>query len=117
PGNYLYTMKSFFRRPSWASRGNENATPDFYRRSGQTYTDIIAATKEERERSAIDPSSDHSEDGRTVKCRRSSNKACVRDDDTLLYSVAGKQGQARSVSVENHSSPINPGSHNIFQQR
>ena len=116
PGNYLYTMKSFFRRPSWASRGNEDATPDFYRRSGQTYADIIAATKEERERSATDPSSDHSEDGETAKCRRSSNKACVKDDDTPLCTVTGKQDQARRVSGENHPSPINPGSHGIFQQ-
>lgn len=115
PGNHLYTMKSFFRRPSWASRGNEDATPDFYRRSGQTYADIIAATKEERERSATDPSSDNSEDDGPAKCGRSPNKACVRDD-TPLCTVTGKQDEAFRVSGENHSSPINAGSHSIFQQ-
>ncbi|PYH90683.1 hypothetical protein BO71DRAFT_443717 [Aspergillus ellipticus CBS 707.79] len=38
-------MRSFFKKPSWASRGDENTDLDFYRHAGQVYNDIIAANK------------------------------------------------------------------------
>lgn len=38
-------MSSFFKRPSWAKQVEENGT-EFYRRSEQTYSDIIAAHRE-----------------------------------------------------------------------
>ncbi|KAL4896385.1 ubiquitin-2 like Rad60 SUMO-like-domain-containing protein [Aspergillus ambiguus] len=44
-------MRSFFKRPSWATRGEEDSTADFYRRADQTYADIIAANKDSRENS------------------------------------------------------------------
>ncbi|PWY63553.1 hypothetical protein BO70DRAFT_367158 [Aspergillus heteromorphus CBS 117.55] len=34
-------MRSFFNKPSWASRGDEEADLDFYRRAGQVYNDIV----------------------------------------------------------------------------
>ena len=74
-------MRSFFKRPSWASRDTEDSASDFYRRSEQTYGDIIAATKEARERSATNTASDHSvENSKTTKCRRISDQVCVKDD-------------------------------------
>ncbi|KAL2808698.1 ubiquitin-2 like Rad60 SUMO-like-domain-containing protein [Aspergillus granulosus] len=45
-------MRSFFKKPSWASTGDETGDSEFYRRSGQTYKDIIATNKSARERQA-----------------------------------------------------------------
>ncbi|KAJ0420715.1 ubiquitin-2 like Rad60 SUMO-like-domain-containing protein [Aspergillus carlsbadensis] len=46
-------MRSFFNKPSWASTGKDSGSDsEFYRRSGQTYNDIIAINKNARERRA-----------------------------------------------------------------
>ncbi|KAL3441125.1 ubiquitin-2 like Rad60 SUMO-like-domain-containing protein [Aspergillus insuetus] len=46
-------MRSFFNKPSWASTGKDSGgDSEFYRRSGQTYNDIIAINKNARERRA-----------------------------------------------------------------
>ncbi|KAL4875593.1 ubiquitin-2 like Rad60 SUMO-like-domain-containing protein [Aspergillus karnatakaensis] len=42
-------MRSYFNKPSWASRGGEAETTEFYRRAGQTYQDIVATNKITRE--------------------------------------------------------------------
>ncbi|EYE93512.1 small ubiquitin-related modifier domain-containing protein [Aspergillus ruber CBS 135680] len=82
-------MRSYFRRPSWAKRGIEDSVPDFYRRSEHTYADIIAATKEARERSAIESARDDQRaDGKTSKDRQNSNQVGVRGD-TPLDKVSG----------------------------
>lgn len=74
-------MRSFFRRPSWAKRGIEDSVPDFYRRSEHTYADIIAATKEARERSAIESAyDDQRADDKISKDCRYSNQVGVRED-------------------------------------
>lgn len=104
-------MRSFFRRPSWASRGIEDSAPDFYRRSEQTYADIIAATKEAREKSAIDfAGNDQTENGKASKCRRTSNQVCV-GEATSSEKVAG-------VISDQYSSIISdPGSHSVLQEK
>ena len=38
-------MKSFFNKPAWATKTDDSGT-EFYRRSGQTYNDIVAANRE-----------------------------------------------------------------------
>ena len=76
-------MRSFFKRPSWASRGTEDSNPNFYRRSEQTYGDIIAATKEERERAVINTAGDYPEENsRANKHRRVSNQECFKDKNS-----------------------------------
>lgn len=45
-------MPSYFNKPSWASRGDENGDSEFYRRAGQTYEDIVTTKKNARERQA-----------------------------------------------------------------
>ncbi|KAL2828631.1 ubiquitin-2 like Rad60 SUMO-like-domain-containing protein [Aspergillus cavernicola] len=52
--SHYLSMRSFFNKPSWASRGNEDEDGDseFYRRAGQTYKDIVATNKSARERRA-----------------------------------------------------------------
>ncbi|KKK18659.1 hypothetical protein ARAM_006596 [Aspergillus rambellii] len=44
--------RTFFNKPSWASRGDEDTDSAFYRRAGQTYKDIIASNKNDRARLA-----------------------------------------------------------------
>ncbi|RHZ62691.1 small ubiquitin-related modifier domain-containing protein [Aspergillus thermomutatus] len=61
-------MRSFFKRPSWASKGDEPVTSDFYRRAGQIYDDIIITNREARERSNCGNKS-AAEDGRARKRR------------------------------------------------
>ncbi|PYI09063.1 hypothetical protein BO78DRAFT_395136 [Aspergillus sclerotiicarbonarius CBS 121057] len=41
-------MRSFFNKPSWASRGDEQADLNFYRHAGQVYNDIIATNQKAR---------------------------------------------------------------------
>ncbi|PWY65020.1 hypothetical protein BO94DRAFT_356409 [Aspergillus sclerotioniger CBS 115572] len=41
-------MRSFFNKPSWASRGDEQADLNFYRHAGQVYNDIITAYQKAR---------------------------------------------------------------------
>ncbi|CAL5867746.1 uncharacterized protein PFLUO_LOCUS1965 [Penicillium psychrofluorescens] len=55
-------MPSFFNRPSWASKQTGEATSEFYRRSGQTYSDIVAANREAHEKhheSSVDDGRGH----------------------------------------------------------
>ncbi|KAJ5626036.1 hypothetical protein N7510_002345 [Penicillium lagena] len=55
-------MPSFFNRPSWASKQTGDANPEFYRRSGQTYSDIVAANREAHEKhheSSVDDGRGH----------------------------------------------------------
>ncbi|CBF81170.1 small ubiquitin-related modifier domain-containing protein [Aspergillus nidulans FGSC A4] len=43
-------MRSYFNKPSWASRTDENGDSEFYRRAGQVYRDIVATNISARER-------------------------------------------------------------------
>lgn len=102
---YNITMRSFFKRPSWASGDTEDLAPDFYRRSGQTYSDIIAATKEARERSTTDTANDPSvENSKTTKYRRISNQACVKDDAPLNFDN-GEHNENTGV-INDQTSPL-----------
>jgi hypothetical protein len=38
-------MRSFFNKPAWATKTDDSGT-EFYRRSGQTYSDIVAANRQ-----------------------------------------------------------------------
>ncbi|KAL4745531.1 hypothetical protein BDW72DRAFT_186490 [Aspergillus terricola var. indicus] len=68
-------MRSFFNKPSWASRTDEDEDSEFYRRAGQVYKDIVAANISARERRANSLQSD------THKRRRLSNSS--HDEDAL----------------------------------
>lgn len=41
--------RSFFKRPEWAARSDETPSTEFYRRSQQTYRDIVEADRQRRE--------------------------------------------------------------------
>lgn len=99
-------MRSFFKRPSWASRSTEDSTSDFYRRSEQTYGDIIAATKEEREREATNSAGDYPEENnRANKHRRVSNQAYVKDKKSPDF-VNGGQNEGSGAVDDLKSSTV-----------
>ncbi|KAF4181247.1 hypothetical protein CNMCM8694_009683 [Aspergillus lentulus] len=74
-------MRSFFKRPSWASKGDEPVTSDFYRRAGQIYDDIITTNREAREKSVC-ANKPAAEDGRARKRRH------LLDDGSLEGSTS-----------------------------
>ncbi|ODM22209.1 hypothetical protein SI65_03055 [Aspergillus cristatus] len=103
-------MRSFFRRPSWAKRGIEDSAPDFYRHSEHTYADIIAATKEARERSAIEfANNDQVADGKASENRPTPNQVGVREG-TPSDKLSGV------ISDQNCSIRPDPGSHCVLQE-
>lgn len=62
-------MSSFFKRPSWATTGREDPDPDFYRRSQQTYSDILAASRERKDHQEA-PDVCHTSDARLESRKR-----------------------------------------------
>lgn len=67
-------MRSFFNRPSWATTGEENPEPEFYRRSKQTFSDILAANRERRARQASGIDDSPNKEQRENKRRRVSKE-------------------------------------------
>ncbi|KAL4913182.1 ubiquitin-2 like Rad60 SUMO-like-domain-containing protein [Aspergillus aurantiobrunneus] len=88
-------MRSYFNKPSWASRRDENGDSDFYRRAGQTYKDIVATNKSARERQSTSfQSSSH-------KRRRLSSSS---SSDGKTHRTNGEQ----PIATETNSPPDNP---------
>ncbi|KAB8070703.1 ubiquitin-2 like Rad60 SUMO-like-domain-containing protein [Aspergillus leporis] len=67
-------MRSFFKRPPWATRGDEDSDSEFYRRAGQTYADIIAGSKEARESPPNRAGNTPTEGGKACKRRHVSHE-------------------------------------------
>lgn len=103
-------MRSFFRRPSWATRGDDNTSTDFYRRSDQTYADIIAASKEARESLADAPKDYSAKDGEYRKRRRISYDSQSSRQTTPTGSLeyqrlqVGREDQSLAVDLHCASS-------------
>ncbi|KAL3489126.1 ubiquitin-2 like Rad60 SUMO-like-domain-containing protein [Aspergillus germanicus] len=73
-------MRSFFNKPSWASTGKDSGDDsEFYRRSGQTYNDIIAINKNARERRA---GASHSSPQKRQHVSKSAKEGGSEDTDT-----------------------------------
>ena len=49
---HIFSMRSFFKKPAWAKTDDEPSAPEFYRRSHQTYKDIVKANREQRREEA-----------------------------------------------------------------
>ncbi|GKZ40163.1 hypothetical protein AbraIFM66950_002731, partial [Aspergillus brasiliensis] len=64
-------MRSFFKKPSWASRGDEGTDLNFYRHAAQVYNDIIAANRKARaSRLSIEQALEHETEHENSKRRR-----------------------------------------------
>lgn len=77
-------MRSFFNRPAWASTTDDSASPEFYRRSQQTYSDIVAANRQQRESATgSHPERHHVEEEKALKRRRVSTSSVNKGSDSV----------------------------------
>ncbi|KAL5363741.1 ubiquitin-2 like Rad60 SUMO-like-domain-containing protein [Aspergillus floccosus] len=103
-------MRSFFKRPSWATRGDEELPADFYRRADQTYADIIAARKESREKSTKSPNDSPTDDRDRRKRRRPSHEedSSLEDDG-----AASKTPERRRTKTHQYQQFLEVDTHRI----
>jgi hypothetical protein len=114
-------MSSFFKRPSWATKNAEEAGTEFYRRSGQTYSDIVAATREAHQKpkaSTTPKSPEDPEDAKRKKRPRLSDETKKEHEDSgqtqdtaheadSEKSVPATPQEARSSSRNSSLAPVN----------
>ncbi|QKX62611.1 uncharacterized protein TRUGW13939_09772 [Talaromyces rugulosus] len=88
-------MRSFFNKPAWAAAGDESNTADFYRRSKQTYGDIIAANRQQHRAATTtpDPPSDRGTAKPAPKRRRVTRRDDQPSDDSTTNSLNGDLDQ------------------------
>ncbi|KAE8163131.1 ubiquitin-2 like Rad60 SUMO-like-domain-containing protein [Aspergillus tamarii] len=103
-------MQSFFKRPSWATRGGDDLeSNDFYRRAGQTYADIIAASKVARDSPLCRSGSPTTEDGKVCKRRHISQEPLSRETASRVLPGDGQEkSDIQSISPCNFDSCKTP---------
>ncbi|CRG87897.1 hypothetical protein PISL3812_04918 [Talaromyces islandicus] len=109
-------MRSFFNKPTWAATGDESNTTDFYRRSKQTYGDIIAANRKQHQAATTTPDPPTSgETANLPKRRRVARLDDSSSDNSITNSLNGDtdqgtggnndkgavQEKSETVSIEN----------------
>ncbi|KGO76675.1 Ubiquitin supergroup [Penicillium italicum] len=116
---------SFFKKPSWAIKNTEETGTDFYRRSEQTYSDIIAANREAHHKPKSPEIPVHTEDNNATedtkqkKRRRTSKEKGKGRDDSILVRDATREvdsdkivlPEPQELSVSSHDSlpePVKP---------
>ncbi|KAJ5409708.1 uncharacterized protein N7487_004067 [Penicillium crustosum] len=109
---------SFFKKPSWAITNTEEASTDFYRRSEQTYSDIIAANREAHNKPKSPEIPEHTEDTkdtedtedpkREKRRRVSREKRKGRDDSSLVRDVSCEVGSNKIVLPEPQELSVSP---------
>lgn len=99
--------RQLFRRPSWASKGDDNSSSDFFRRAEHTYSEIVAAAREARERNLLaadavsspgrqrETTQDHKTQDNVAASSKDSTTTNVHDD---VNAVANKVNQESSYS-------------------
>ncbi|KAJ5084310.1 hypothetical protein NUU61_008889 [Penicillium alfredii] len=91
-------MPSFFKKPSWAITGTEATGTEFYRRSEQTYSDIVAANRDAHKPK---PGSDSIEaDGRRHKRLRLSDEGSAQESLPALH---GEEHESESPGTPRKS--------------
>lgn len=96
-------MRSFFKKPSWANTGDDSAAPEFYRRSTQTYDDIVAASRQQHESTTASKSKYQSDSGKSVKRRRLSESPTVEGPDPVLATLQVDTVQCADHNLDLHS--------------
>ncbi|CAG8267284.1 unnamed protein product [Penicillium nalgiovense] len=98
---------SFFKKPSWAIKNTGGTSTDFYRRSEQTYSDIIAANREAHQKPKSPGTPEHTEDTkdtedpkRKKRPRLSSEKGKGRSDSSLVRDVTREVDNDKIVLPE-----------------
>ncbi len=80
---------SFFKKPSWAIKNTGEASTDFYRRSEQTYSDIIAASREAHQKPKSPEIPEHIEDTKDTEDPKQKSGA----------GFLGKRGKSAAIAV------------------
>ncbi|EKV08514.1 Ubiquitin supergroup [Penicillium digitatum] len=107
---------SFFKKPSWAIKNTEETGIDFYRRSEQTYSDIIAANREAHHKPKTPEIPADTEDPKQKKRRRiSREKGKGHDDSNLVQNVTREVAcdqimipEPQGLSASSHDSSPEP---------
>lgn len=94
-------MRSFFNKPAWAKTDDEPSAPEFYRRSHQTYEDILKANREQRREEAAQPALKTLVESSAVPVR-SSKRRRISDQDN----ESTDEGLERNENKSNASSPL-----------
>lgn len=93
-------MRSFFNKPAWAKTDDEPSAPEFYRRSHQTYKDILKANREQRREEAAKSALKPTVESTKVPVR-SSKRRRISDQDEEPSEDALERNEHKS----NSSSP------------
>ncbi|KAJ5834271.1 Ubiquitin supergroup [Penicillium robsamsonii] len=99
---------SFFKKPTWAVKNTGETGTDFYRRSGQTYSDIIAANREAQQKQPKAPeipedtedtedTKDTKDTKRKKRRRISEEKGKGRDDSSSVQDVTHEVDRVQIV--------------------
>ncbi|KAJ5961090.1 Ubiquitin supergroup [Penicillium vulpinum] len=99
---------SFFKKPEWAIKNTKDTGTDFYRRSEQTYSDIIAANREAHRKQPKTPEiPEHTEDtedtediDRKKRRRLSAEKGKGRADSRPVRDASREIDNVKSVLPE-----------------
>lgn len=93
-------MKGLFKKPEWAS---QNTNPDFYRRSGQTYSDIIAANEAAHRKTKSSP--DASDEATTGEVSHSKRRRASEESEEEVSVETSVQVPAHPESREQETPP------------
>jgi Ubiquitin-2 like Rad60 SUMO-like len=94
-------MRSFFKKPAWATTDNdEPSAPEFYRRSQQTYNDILKARKQQRHEEAAKSALRASTESK-IPPNPSSKRRRISDPD---------EDEPREEALETDNEPESPSS-------
>ncbi|KAJ6082276.1 hypothetical protein N7499_007150 [Penicillium canescens] len=112
-------MRPLFKKPSWAAKETEGNGMEFYRRSEQTYSDIVAATREAHRKPKtpeLTPVDDEFADntGRSKRRRLSQEtREESMDAGPTIAMSPGTDGE-KSVPTEAQQLKYSPSNHNNY---
>lgn len=95
--------RSFFKRPEWATRSEDSPSTEFYRRSQQTYRDIVEADRQRREAALKQRASAEKEQKELeAKRRRVSSEAAEKAPEADRSQSADVQtNEAKPIAQDN----------------
>ncbi|OOQ86095.1 hypothetical protein PEBR_24325 [Penicillium brasilianum] len=109
-------MRSFFNKPAWATKTDDSGA-EFYRRSGQTYSDIIAANREAHRKQKLasqfaesSPSATTEESHKSKRPRKSDEheEKPETEDENPVATSTPKSDKEREPEEDRRSSPSSP---------
>jgi hypothetical protein len=96
-------MRSFFNKPAWATKTDDSGT-EFYRRSGQTYSDIVAANREARRKQKLAAEFAESTSSTTAEESRKSKRPRKSDEHEEKSETEDEKPEATSSPKSDNES-------------